>query len=70
MAAYPTVNYRYLFEEHDKAGGKAEMNFDGKATWPMQIMGRQDAYKALQEGPGVGFLKHIDSRRDKPSFLF
>ena len=29
MEASPTVNYRYLFEEHDKASGEAELNFNG-----------------------------------------
>ena len=55
MAAYPTVNYRYLFEEHDKTTGVQELNFDGEATWHLQEMGRADAKKALEEGPGVAF---------------
>ena len=65
MAAYPTVNYRYLFEEHDKATGTSEVDFNNSTTWHLQTMGREDAKKALEEGPGIGFARHIDQRREK-----
>ena len=65
MAAAPTVNYRYLFEEHDKASGESELNFDGDATWHLQLMGREDAKKALEEGPGVAFRRHFEERKPK-----
>ena len=65
MDAFPTVNYRYLFEEHDKASGEAELNFNGNSTWPLQLMGREDAKVALEEGPGVAFKRHYESRKPK-----
>ena len=55
MAAYPTVNYRYLFEEQNKTSGTEELNFNNATTWHLQMMGREDAKNALEEGPGVGF---------------
>ena len=70
MEAAPTVNYRYLFEEHDMAWGLDALNFDGDVTWRLQLMGREDAKKALEEGPGVAFKRHYEERKPKETTLY
>jgi len=33
----------------------AELTFDPKVTWPLQLQGRDLALRALAYGPGFGF---------------
>lgn len=58
--AYPTVDWRYLFTEKEKATGFDEMSFVNATTWPLQEQGRADAKAALLGGPGKAFA-HLDT---------
>ena len=55
VRSFPNVNWRYLFEEENSVGGMAELTFDPKVTWPLQLQGRDLALRALAYGPGFGF---------------
>jgi hypothetical protein len=55
VLAFPTVNYRYLFQQEHTSPDP--LTFNNETTWPLQMEGRYDALKALEEGEGVGFLR-------------
>ena len=55
MRAYPQVNWRYFVQERSGLGGTSELDFTNSTTWPIQVIGRQEAQEALDYGPGYGF---------------
>ena len=55
IRSFPDVNWRYLFEEENSVGGLAEITFESKVTWPLQLQGRALAVEGLAYGPGFGF---------------
>jgi hypothetical protein len=40
MQAYPTVNFRYFFQNMNALGGTDELDFRNSTTWPLQEDGR------------------------------
>ena len=54
-AMFPTVDYRYLFQQ--KTPSANSLDFGNSTTWPLQEEGREDAQKALEDGEGVEFLR-------------
>ena len=53
---YPDVNYRYLIRPAQELLPEYELlEFANKYTDPLIGFGREDAEKAVKEGPGVAF---------------
>ena len=56
VVAHPKVNWRYLaWQSLNHAGGVSQLNFEGDATWPLQVQGRADAQTLLAAGEGKNF---------------
>ena len=46
--AYPNVNYRYYFQDHDDGCGVSDLlDFNNSTTWCLQVAGRKQAQDAL-----------------------
>ena len=69
--AFPTVQYRYLFEEtNGHTSGLEEINFNNSTTWPVQMAGREQAKKVIEDGPNGSPLakmqEFLNQEHDEP----